>query len=178
MIFVDMDGVLADLYEYMSQRILRKPFRTLTEEQKEDMKGIFRDKNDFDEFFPEGPESMFERLRPYPFNKTLIETVVTFGGEYSILSRPSRLDLEGTKRAKIKWVQEHLSFCPPKDIILVQDKSSNGRAENNILIDDWDLFLDRWKIKGGHSIKYRAWDFDSAESVREYIEKKLRETVK
>ena len=101
-----------------------------------------------------------------------------FEGEYTILSRPCKLDLEGTKRAKIKWVQKHLAFCPPKDVILVQDKSANGRASGNILIDDWDMFLDRWKEKGGHPIKYKAVDYDTAEQVKDYIEENLKQFIK
>jgi 5'(3')-deoxyribonucleotidase len=112
-------------------------------------------------------------LEPFPFNKTLIETVVKFGGEYCVLSRPCNLDIEGTKRAKIKWVEKHLAFCPPKDVILVQDKSANGRAKGNILIDDWDDFLIRWEQKGGYPIKYKAVDFDKADSVELYLTNKL-----
>lgn len=173
MIFVDMDGVLANLYDYMTLRIFKKPFKEISEDQMEIIKRVFKDKEYFNFYFLEGVESVFENLEPFPFNKTLIETVMKFGGEYIILSRPCKLDLEGTKRAKIKWVQKHLAFCPPKDILLVQDKSANGRAIGNILIDDWDMFLDRWKDKGGHPIKYKAVEYDTAEQVEKYIDEEL-----
>ena len=173
-----MDGVLANLYDYMTLRIFKKPFKETSKDQMEVLKKIFKDKLYFDHMFPEGVESVFENLEPFPFNKTLIETVVKFGGEYTILSRPCKLDLEGTKRAKIKWVQKHLAFCPPKDVILVQDKSANGRALVNILIDDWDDFLNRWKDKGGHPIKYKAVDYDAADQVKHYIEENLKRLIK
>jgi len=175
MIYVDMDGVLANLYDYMTLQIFKKPFKEISEDQMEIIKRVFKDKEYFNFYFSEGVESVFENLEPFLFNKTLIETVMKFGGEYTILSRPCKLDLEGTKRAKIKWVQKHLAFCPPKDILLVQDKSANGRALGNILIDDWDMFLDRWRDKGGHAIKYKAAEYDTAEQVEKYIEENLKQ---
>lgn len=175
MIYVDLDGVLANLYDYMTLRMFQKKFVDLNEFQMPVLRSYFRTKLYFDHSFKEGVESMFENLEPFPFNKTLIETVMNFGGEYTILSRPCHLDLKGSKRAKIKWVEKHLSFCPPKDVLLVQDKSSKGRAKDSILIDDWDEFLNKWQSKGGHPIKFRAIDFDSQQSVKKYIEKSLSE---
>lgn len=174
MIYVDMDGVLANLYDYMTLRMYDKIFVETSSEQREMIKTVFRNKKLFNELFPEGAEKMFENLDPFPFNKALIDTVMKFGGEYRILSRPCSLDIAGTKRAKIKWVSEHLSFCPPKDIILVHDKSSNNRALNNVLIDDWDAFLNRWEEKGGHPIKYNAYCIGSKEQVSSYISQELQ----
>ena len=173
-----MDGVLANLYNYMTLRIFKKPFKETSEIQMEILKRMFKDKLYFEFMFPEGAERVFENLEPFPFNKTLIETVMKFGGEDTILSRPCKLDIEGTKRAKIKWVQKHLAFCPPKDIVLVQDKSANGRASGNILIDDWDMFLERWREKGGHPIKYKAVDYQTPNNVKEYIEENLKQLIK
>jgi 5'(3')-deoxyribonucleotidase len=128
--------------------------------------------------FPEGAEQMFEDLEPFPFNKALIEAVVGFAGEYTILSRPCKLDLNGSKRAKIKWIEKHLAFCPPKDVLLVQDKSACGRPPGNILIDDWHDFLERWEKKGGYPIKYKAIDFESAQQVSNYITQHLNASCK
>ncbi len=177
MIYVDMDGVLANLYDYMTLRMFQKTYKELNDDQKQILKMFFRSKMYFDYAFPEGAEQAFEKLEPFPFNKTLIETAVKFGGEYTILSRPCNLDIEGTKRAKIKWVEKHLAFCPPKDVLLVQDKSANGRAKDNILIDDWDDFLIRWKDKGGHSIKYQAADFNKEEDVKNYLSNALKNVM-
>jgi 5'(3')-deoxyribonucleotidase len=169
-----MDGVLANLYDYMTLRIFKKEFKHLDQNQINVFRTVFRTKLYFDHYFPEGPEKVFENLEPFPFNKTLIETVKKANGEYSILSRPFSMDLEGTKRAKKNWIKKHLSFCPPKDVLLVQDKSANGRAKGNVLIDDWDSFLERWKEKGGHPIKFRAIDFETSEQVQNYIESSLK----
>lgn len=173
MIYVDLDGVLANLYDYMTLRMFQKKFVDLNEQQLFILRLYFKEKMYFDHTFPEGAEHVFENLQPFPFNEALIKTVVEFAGEYTILSRPCALDLNGTKRAKIKWVEKHLAFCPPKDVILVQDKSANGRAKGNILIDDWHEFLERWQQKGGHSIKYKAIDFNSSEEVSSYISQQL-----
>ena len=173
MTYVDLDGVLANLYDYMTERMFQKNFIDLNEDQIFVFKKIFKEKLYFDHCFPEGVEAVFENLEPFPFNKTLIETVMKFGGEYCVLSRPCNLDIVGTKRAKIKWVEKHLAFCPPKDVILVQDKSANGRAKGNILIDDWDDFLIRWEQKGGYPIKYKAVDYNDADSVELYLTNKL-----
>lgn len=173
MIYVDLDGVLANLYDYMTLRMFQRKFIELNEHQLPIMRSYFRDKMYFDHSFPEGAEAMFENLEPFPFNKALIKAVVSFAGEYTILSRPCKLDIKGTKRAKIKWVEKHLAFCPPKDVLLVHDKSANNRAKGNILIDDWDSFLTRWEQKQGYSIKYRAIDFNSSEDVSNYITQQL-----
>jgi len=173
MIYVDLDGVLANLYDYMTLRMFQKKFVDLNENQLAILRLCFRTKLYFDHGFPEGAEKMFESIEPFPFNQVLIKTIIEFAGEYAILSRPFKLDSEGTKRAKIKWVEKHLAFCPPKDILLVQDKSANGRAKGNILIDDWDDFLTRWKQKGGCPIKYKAIDFDNDKDVASYILQQL-----
>lgn len=172
-IYVDMDGVLANLYDYLTIRILNKTYINTTDEELKQIKSLFRNKDLFNETFPEGAEGVFEMLEPYPFNRTLIETVVQAAGEYVILSRPSSLDLEGTSRAKRKWIETHLSFCPPKDVLLVHDKTSNNRARGNILIDDYDPFLASWGEKGGRAIAYKAWTFNSCEAITNYLNNKL-----
>ena len=173
MIYVDLDGVLANLYDYMTLKMFQKKFVELNEDQLAILRMYFRNNLYFDHSFPEGAEQMFENLDPFPFNKTLIKAVVDFAGEYTILSRPCKLDINGSKRAKIKWVEKHLAFCPPKDVLLVQDKSANGRASGNILIDDWHDFLERWEQRGGHPIKYKAIDFQTSEEVSNYITQHL-----
>lgn len=173
-----MDGVLANLYDYLSTRIFGKSFVTLSPLKKDALKAVWKNREGFDLLFPEGPERMFENLKPYPFNEVLIRTIMEFGGEYTILSRPSNLDLEGTKRAKIKWAEQHLSFCPPKEVLLVREKTSNGRAPGNVLIDDFDPFLNAWREKEGIAIEYKAWTFNSAKTVKEYIEEKLQNSIK
>lgn len=177
MVYVDLDGVLANLYDYMTLHMFQKKFVELNENQLAILRMYFRNDLYFDHAFPEGAEQMFEDLEPFPFNKALIKAVVDFAGEYTILSRPCKLDLEGSKRAKIKWVEKHLAFCPPKDILLVHDKSANGRAKGSILIDDWDDFLTRWEQKDGYPIKYKAIDFDTKEDVTTYIAQQLELTV-
>lgn len=173
MVYVDLDGVLANLYDYMTLRLFQKTYKNTDENQKNILKQVFRDQSLFTRFFPEGAKYMFRYLDPFPFNETLIRTVVDIAGEYTILSRPCNLDIKGTKQSKIEWVTENLSFCPPKDVLLVQDKSANGRSKNNILIDDWDKFLGRWSSKGGLSIKYQACDFNTRIDVERYIAQSL-----
>jgi len=173
MIYVDMDGVLANLYDYVSLRVFNKQFNRLSPLKKESLKAIWKNRNGFDLLFPEGPERMFEDLKPYPFNEVLLQTIVSIGGEYTILSRPSSLDRDGTSRAKIKWVERNLAFCPPKEVLLVQDKTSSGRAPGNILIDDFDPFIEQWREKKGHAIDYKAWTFNSSGQVRSYMESHL-----
>lgn len=175
MVYIDMDGVLANLHDYVSFRIFNKRYNRLSPLKKESLKAVWKNRKGFDLLFPEGPERMFENLKPYSFNKVLLQTIISIRGEYSILSRPSSLDQDGTSRAKIKWVEQHLSFCPPKEVLLVHDKTSNGRAPGNILIDDFDPFLDQWREKSGKAIEYKAWTFNSSEQVRTYIESQLKD---
>ena len=168
-----MDGVLANLYDYLSARLFGKSFVTLSPLKKDALKAVWKNREGFDLMFPEGPERMFESLKPYPFNEILIRTVIKHAGEYTILSRPSNLDVEGTSRAKLKWIEQHLSFCPPKEVLLVREKTSNGRAPGNILIDDFDPFLDRWREKEGVAVEYKAWTFKSSAQVETYIKSQL-----
>lgn len=175
MIYVDMDGVLANLYDYICLRTFQTSYSSIRESQREVLKTIFRNKIYFNHAFPEGAERVFEDLEPYPFNQTLIETVMKFGGEYTILSRPGSLDPEGISRAKHKWVEKHLAFCPPKEVLLVQDKTANGRAPGNVLIDDYDPFLQRWREKGGHAIEYKAWTFNTNDDIKRHLNVQLQD---
>jgi 5'(3')-deoxyribonucleotidase len=173
MIYVDMDGVLANLYDYMTLRLFKKKFTELSKDQEDILRKVFDDKHYFNFYFPEGCEGVFDRLEPFEFNKALIETVVEYGGKYAILSRPCKLDINGSKKAKIRWVEKHLSFCPPEKVLLVIDKSANVRAKGNVLIDDWHAFLTRWEEKGGIAVKYKAVDYKKEEDVRKYLREKL-----
>jgi 5'(3')-deoxyribonucleotidase len=169
-----MDGVVANLHDFMSEKMFGNNIDNITEVELAELRSLFKNKKKFLTYFPKGAEHLFYNLPPFPYNKDLINTITTYKEEYCILSRPSNLDLEGTKRAKINWVKNHLSFNPPKDIILVYDKTSNGRASSqNVLIDDWDSFLNAWREKGGHAIKYVAREFDCGKKVIEFIKNNL-----
>lgn len=173
MIYVDMDGVLANLDNRLSRRVHGKDLNDLCDPEVQQLGVVFRSRFEFDRCFPEGAEALFRDLDPFLFNETLIRVVLEFDDEYTILSRPARVDPQGSSQGKMAWIKKHLWFAPPREVLLVQDKSADGRPPGNILIDDWDPFLARWACHGGHALKFRAREHFTAESVACCIRKSL-----
>jgi len=97
-------------------------------------------------------------------------------GPVSFVTQPSRSP--GACTGKIEWLQKRYSQEIPL-YLTMGPKWVMAKAEN-LLIDDWDLNIERWRGAGGPAIKFpRRWNSDHqlAEGVTDlydYVLEKVR----
>lgn len=177
-VFLDMDGLLADLFEKVAQEIHHKHYKDLSIEEKNEAKRIWTDKEEATKFFDKqgGIEAFFANLPTFgDRTKQIIDTVIEFAGEYRICSHPAAKDREASKRGKIAWIKKYLSPAPV-EMFFPQNKADyavNEDGSPNILIDDFTPYIKHWREAGGIAIQMRTDDFASAQEVKEFLQKKL-----
>lgn len=147
-VYIDLDGVLADFFGEWSRLSGQNHYKDI--DDREQKLQLVRDHPDFWENLP-FMNHTFELV-------TMVNNI--FGG-YSVLSKP----LEGDSKCiagKKKWVENHLNFCPPKEIIFAADKSvyATTMDKPNLLIDDYKPNVEAWRKAGGISIRYKDDAFD------------------
>ena len=141
-VYLDMDGVLADFFGEWARL---------------DGKDHYKD--------IDNPQAKLELIRKHPtfwvnlpmlpHARELILTVKELFGEYYICSKP----LEGDPRSepgKMAWIRDHLADMPPAGVILTHNKAQHANTGNgpNILIDDYGVNVNAWKMAGGIALKY------------------------
>lgn len=144
-IYVDMDGVLVDLFNHIGF-MHETHYTNLTREQ---MDKFFRETDSY-ELFRDAP--MFENANQ------LLEMVVGLFGSYRILSSPLSTNKEDSVRGKKEWLQNNITV-PAEEWVFEHDKYKYAKQEDgtpNVLIDDFKVNLQRWDAHGGISIKYQG----------------------
>jgi hypothetical protein len=156
-VFLDMDGVLADFFRAFADWAGVNHWKELTEEElAEELDRIIGS-----DFFANIPKTSS--------CDQIIQLALGFSGSYSILSSPLRNDEENTIIQKKIWIQKNLSPLP-EEIFIVREKSpfAQYQGTKNILIDDRPDNIIQWKEAGGFGIRYQANKDDI-----ELIEKEL-----
>ena len=181
-VFLDMDGLLADLFEKVAQEIHQKSYKDLSDEEKSEAKRIWTDKEEAKKFFDEqgGVEAFFANLPTFgDRTEAIVDTVVSLTGEYRICSHPTSKDIEGSKRGKIAWIEQHLSPLPV-EMFFPQNKAQyavNEDGSPNILVDDFPPYIKHWKEAGGIAIEMRTDDFESAQEAKDFLEGELSKVL-
>ena len=179
-VFLDMDGLLADLFGKVAQEIYHKSYKELTEQEKNEAKRIWIDKEEATKFFDKqgGVEALFANLSTFgDRTKQIVDTVMEFAGEYRICSHPASKDREASKKGKIAWIEKHLSPAPV-EMFFPQNKAVHAVNEDgspNILVDDYPPYIKHWRDAGGIAVEMRTDDFKSAQEVKEFLEKNLNQ---
>ena len=152
-IYVDMDGVLADLFNHVASLHDVDHYNHMTGDQWE---RFLKDTNAYE---------LFRDLPAFPTANQLLEFTQRYGG-YSILSSPLNYDKKSSIKGKQEWLQKHITV-PAKKIIFEHEKYIYAKQSDgtpNILIDDYGVNIKKWRDAGGYAIKYQA-DQDSLKSV-------------
>jgi 5'(3')-deoxyribonucleotidase len=146
--YIDLDGVLADFFGEWSRLSGQNHYKDI--DDREQKLQLVREHPDFWENLP---------LMNNTFE--LVTMVNNIFGSYTILSKP----LEGDAKCiqgKKKWVETHLAFCPPRELIFAADKSvyATKLTKPNLLIDDYKPNVESWRKAGGIAIRYKDDAFD------------------
>ena len=143
-VYVDMDGVLADFYGTIAT------VHTVTS-----WREIHRQNIPIDQI-AQKPD-FYRDLPPLPHAKHLIESIVKMAGKYSILSSPLMSKVEQSSEEKSEWLHHNLKHDPPQSIVFDHNKSKYAKQADgtpNILIDDYKTNIRLWNLAGGIGILY------------------------
>jgi len=157
-IYVDMDGVLADLRKAVCQYVGK--------DHVED--------EDYDKYFLDHKDNIkdcFRNLTKFDSTDYLIKLVSDVAGFYKICSSPLRSDRENSSIGKSEWLESNLEIKPLEKIFTGRKESyatTNGKP--NILIDDKEKNIRRWEDKGGIGILYSA-EHDSLDTIVQGLER-------
>lgn len=152
-VYVDMDGVLADLFNHAGSLHDVEHYNKMTKDQWET---FFKDSNAYE---------LFRDLPAFPTANKLLQIVTDFAGGYTILSSPLNFDKAGSIKGKKEWLKKHIHVSADGQIFdheKYKYATSNGKP--NILIDDYGVNIRAWEQAGGIAIKYQA-DEDSLSKV-------------
>lgn len=181
-IFLDMDGLLADLFNTISHKIYGKEYKNLTQTEKREARIIWKDKNEFNKHFG-SVEDFFANLEPFEGKTNEIVRVVVeftkknndiFEEGYDICSHPASIDSKASENGKRAWIQKHL-LIPPNEQHFPDKKSIFAKGKNgvpNILIDDFPPYIQAWGDTGGIPIEMRT---DAVSNVSGYLLPKLEQ---
>jgi 5'(3')-deoxyribonucleotidase len=151
-VYVDMDGVLADFFGEVAR-----------EHDVEYWREIHRKDLGIDQLAKE--PGFFEMLPRLPNAGRLMKGVIDLAGKYSILSSPLMSNVEQSSKEKIEWLEKHLPNHPPQAVIFDHEKYKFAQQPDetpNILIDDWDTNIKLWEANGGIGILYKDKDYKNA----------------
>lgn len=144
-VYVDMDGVLADLFNHVGDIHDVEHYNHMTDQQWED---FFKNTNAY---------QLFRDLPAFPTANKLLNIVKSMAGGFTILSSPLNFDKEGSIKGKMEWLSKNINV-KPNNIIFEKDKQKFAVSNSipNILIDDWGVNVRKWRAAGGIAIKYQA----------------------
>ena len=163
-VYLDMDGVLADFFGGVEKMYGVSHWKELTSDKTKDLKKEVIDRITGTDFFATLPK--------FPTADGLINIVKEFtGGRFSINTSPLRGDHENSGKYKKVWIDQHIE--KPDDIVVTGRKESyakdKGTGTPNILIDDRPINIQKWQAAGGYGILYQA-NRDSLDKVKKGLE--------
>ena len=163
-VYLDMDGVLADFFGGVEFLYGVEHWKELTNDKTKDLKKQVIDRITGTDFFAVLPK--------FPTADALIDMVKQFtGGKFSINTSPLRGDHENSAKYKRVWISNNIE--QPDEIIVTGRKESYAKDKAsgtpNILIDDRPINIEKWQAAGGYGILYQA-NRDSLGKVKKGLE--------
>lgn len=172
-VYVDMDGVLADMFGEVAKHHGVKHWR--------DARRVRRKQQSKIDKIAKKP-GFFKNLPPLPNAGKLIRGVLQVSSDYNILSSPLLSNVEQSSREKDEWLQRHLKKHQPRSIIFDHEKFKFAKQADgtpNILIDDYDTNIKLWEANGGIGILYEDKECDRAlKQLRLALRGEFRRTYK
>ena len=144
-IYVDLDGVLADLTSYI-EKVLGQPIQVAGDGDWADSDGIWK------KLRPTG-EPDFTKLELLPDAMTLWNYIKKYNP--SILTATGQ-PVEENDKQKREWVKNHLTGYNEIHTVVASRNKSKWAWPDAILIDDRNKSIDPWREKGGIGILHRS----------------------
>ena len=166
-IYLDMDGVLADFFGGLEKKFKVNHWKDIKDIN--DALDQLRNTN------------FFWKLEPFDTTYPLVGHVKELTYKYphlgwGICSTPLRNDRDNCTYWKRRWL-ENIGWMPDVDKLIITGRKENYAVNKfdgspNILIDDKPTNITRWQEKGGIGIRYQANEDDL-----EYLFPKLQEVI-
>lgn len=157
-VYVDLDGVLADLYNYAAVIHDVEHYNHMTVEE---WKTFFRDSDAY---------HLFRDIPAFKNLREIVDMVKKYAGDYVILSSPLDFDREGSIKGKKEWLKKNIPDCT--NAVFDHEKFKYATQKDgtpNVLIDDYKGNTIPWKEKGGISIKFQN-DEDPVSKIEETLQ--------
>ena len=151
-IYVDMDGVLADFFGEWAKLMGVSDWRDI--EKQYDIKDALQKIRDTKDFWINLPMTSNA--------KSLLMAIREAKGSYKILSSPLPGD-PNSETDKHRWVEKHLGCFPPDEVILSHEKyllAKNSDGTPNVLIDDYGVNIAKWEQHGGIGFRHKDHKFE------------------
>jgi hypothetical protein len=148
-VYLDMDGVLADFFGGVEKLYGVSHWKQLASDKTKDLRQEVIDRITGTNFF--------ETLPKFPTTDSLIGMIKKFtGGKFSILTSPLRGDHDNSAKWKKIWINQNIE--QPDETIVTgrKEKLATTNGTPNILIDDRPINIQNWESKGGYGILYQA----------------------
>ena len=161
-VYVDMDGVLADLFNHVGDIHNVEHYNQMSDAE-------------WEKFFKSTDAyHLFRDLPVFPTANKLLQMVKSMAGGYKILSSPLNFDRAGSIKGKREWLAKNISV-PPDGIIFEHEKFKYAKTGGipNILIDDFRKNITAWNAAGGIGIKYQA-DENSLDELAQALSQSLK----
>jgi hypothetical protein len=148
-VYLDMDGVLADFFGGVEKLYGVSHWKQLTSDKSKDLRQDVIERITGTNFF--------ETLPKFPSADPLIAMIKKFtGGRFSILTSPLRGDHDNSAKWKKVWINQNIE--QPDETIVTgrKEKYATTKGTANILVDDRPINIQKWQDKGGYGILYQA----------------------
>lgn len=146
-LYLDMDGVQADL------------FRRVAQIEKVEHWDDIPDQNEaITRLSLKGPYEvyqLFRNLDPLPGGQVIIKWLHQHKIPFTVLSAPLRNEPEASKEAKRDWLDQYNPGTSQTAIFTsrkFKHATTNGRP--NVLVDDFNYYLQSWVDAGGIAVKH------------------------
>ena len=159
-VYVDMDGVLADFEEGFRKISGGISCKSLSDTE---LWSIID---------THGKSKFFSELEWMPGGKELWSFVTQNFLQVKILSALGKSDKvdKQTSTGKIQWLRSHIPSLQPDDIILVDNKHRKRHYSKpvDIMIDDTEVVISEWIKKGGIGILHKTTS-ETINKLKEYV---------
>ena len=142
-VFVDMDGVLADFFGAWAKLAGHDHYKDI--QDPETKLQLVRDHPTF-----------WIDLKPLSGASKLLGAVKKYAGSYNICSKPLEGDPNSEPQKRL-WIKKHLSAFAPNEVFITANKAAHALQPDgtpNILIDDFGKNIKAWEAAGGIGIKH------------------------
>lgn len=150
-LYLDMDGVQADFFGAWAQLHGVEDYKDIGDEKARE--------DSIKELNAKGPEFVYKFFRDLPVlpgGAEIINFLVKNKIPFTVLSAPLRGNEEASIKGKREWLAKH-NPVGAQDPIFTHDKQkyamTNGQP--NLLVDDYGVYVGRWRNAGGDAIKHK-----------------------
>lgn len=160
-LYLDMDGVQADLYGAVARREKVNHWDDIPDQNAAIVKMSLQG--------PYEVYQLFRELDPLPGGQLIIKWLHQHNIPFTVLSAPLRNEPQASIEAKRDWLDQHNPGSSEAAIFTKKKfeyATTDGRP--NVLVDDFNYYLQSWAEAGGIAVKHRD---ESTEHTIKQLEK-------